>query len=64
MQMFLHYRKRIVGAPSTPEPKRSRIEVRFEDGLQNEFQSHLHQSIFQRWDAKRAESSRLAGLRD
>ncbi len=64
MQLFLHRCKRIVGAPPTPEPERGWIEVRLEDGFQDEFQGHLHQSVFERWDAERPELTRSARLRN
>src|SRR5262245_48953740 len=60
--MFLHDRECVMGASPTSEPERGRIEVRLEDRFQNEFDGHLHQSVFQRWDAERPESSRLARL--
>src|SRR5713101_6614490 len=64
MQMLLHRRQRIMGASPATEPERGGIEVRLEYGFQNDFQGHLHQSVFERRNAKRPELSRLARLRD
>ena len=59
----LDCRDGVVGASTTPEAERGRIEVRLEDRLQNKLQSHLYQAVFQRRDAQRSEPARLARLR-
>lgn len=53
-----------MGASTGPEAIGGRIEVRLENGLQHELQSHLHQSVSERRDAKRAQLVRSARLGD
>ena len=64
MQLTLDFRQRVMGASTAPEAIRGRIEVRLEDWLQHELQSHLYQAIFERGNPQWPNLAWLARLRD